>query len=50
VGIENIEDRMKMFILDGVEPDYRNEDVQREKVEAERGMPKRRSPERGGRA
>lgn len=50
VGIENIEARMKMFTLEGVEPDYRNEAVQRQKEEAERGRPRMRSPERGGRA
>jgi hypothetical protein len=50
MGIENIEARMKLLILEGVEPDYRNEAVQRQKEEAEWGRPRRRSPERGGRA
>ncbi|GFZ44359.1 hypothetical protein JCM24511_02081 [Saitozyma sp. JCM 24511] len=50
VGIENIEERMKRFILEGVEPNYRNEAMQREKEEAERGRPRRGSPERGGSA
>jgi hypothetical protein len=47
--IENIEARMKRFALEGIETDYRNEAAQSAKQEAERGRPRKRSPERRGR-